>query len=174
MQNSSPVETAISKGHTLGSQMYPKTPEETEKMSRVLYRSAVGNLMYAIVCTRPDICQLVGLVSRYQTDPGLAHWQAVKRIMRYLKGTVDYSLCYQGGKDLRLVGYSDADHGGDLDERKSTSRYVFLLSDGAISCSSKKQSCVSLSTMEAIRGSRISNTKSCLVETFLGTLVGYP
>ncbi|XP_075098864.1 secreted RxLR effector protein 161-like [Nicotiana tabacum] len=105
--------------------------------------------MYAMVCTRPDICQAVSLVSRYQTNPGLAHWQEVKRIMRYLKGTVDYALCYQCGKDLRLVGYSDADHGGDLDERKSTSGYVFLLSDGDISWSSKKQSCVSLSTMEA-------------------------
>ncbi|XP_075097967.1 secreted RxLR effector protein 161-like [Nicotiana tabacum] len=149
MQNSSPVETPISKGYTLGSQMCPKTPEETERMSRVPYRSAVGSLMYDMVCTRPDICQAVSLVSRYQTDPSLAHWQAVKRIMRYLKGTADYALCYQGSKDLRLVGYNDADHGGDLDERKSTSGYVFLLSDGAISWSSKKQSCVSLSTMEA-------------------------
>ncbi|XP_060190804.1 secreted RxLR effector protein 161-like [Lycium barbarum] len=149
MQNSSPVDTPISKGHALGSQMCPKTPEEKEKMSRVPYRSVVGSLMYVMVCTRPDICQAVGLVSRYQTDPGLAHWQAVKRIMRYLKGTANYTLCYHGDKDLRLVGYSDADHGGDLDERKSTSGYVFLLSDGAVSWSSKKQSCRSLSTMEA-------------------------
>ncbi|XP_070020426.1 secreted RxLR effector protein 161-like [Nicotiana tabacum] len=116
MQNSSSVETPISKGHTLGSQMCPKTPEETERMSQVPYRSAVRSLMYAMVCIRPDICQAVSLVSRYQTDP---------------------------------VGYSDADHGGDLDERKCTSGYVFLLSDGTISWSSKKQSCVSLSTMEA-------------------------
>ncbi|XP_070023088.1 secreted RxLR effector protein 161-like [Nicotiana sylvestris] len=104
--------------------------------------------MYAIVCTRPEICQAVGLVSRYQTDPGLAYWQAVKRIVRYLKGTADYTLCYQGGKDLRLVGYIDVDHGGDLDESKSTSGYVFLLSDGSISWSNKKQSYVSLSMME--------------------------
>ncbi|XP_075079660.1 secreted RxLR effector protein 161-like [Nicotiana tabacum] len=129
--------------------MCPKTPEETERMSRVPYRSTVESLMYAMVYPRPDICQAVGLVSRYQTNPGLAHWQAVKRIMRYLKGTADYAFCYQGGKDLRLVEYSDADHGRDLDERNSTSRYVFLLSDGAISWSSKKQSCVSLSTMKA-------------------------
>ncbi|XP_059274719.1 secreted RxLR effector protein 161-like [Lycium ferocissimum] len=129
--------------------MFPKTPEEKEKMSRVPYRSAVGSLMYAMVCTRPDICQAVGLVSRYQTDPGLAHWQAVKRIMRYLKGTTDYALCYQSDKDMLLVGHRDADHGRDLDERKSTSGYVFLLSDGAISWSSNKQSCISLSTMEA-------------------------
>nr|XP_033509720.1 secreted RxLR effector protein 161-like [Nicotiana tomentosiformis] len=137
MQDSSPVETPISKGHTLGSQMCPKTPEETERMSRVPYRSIIGSLMYAMVCTRPDICQAVGLVSRYQTDSGLAHWQAVKRIMRYLNGTADYALCYQGGKDLRLVGYSDANQGGDLDEKKSTSGCVFLLSDGAISWSIK-------------------------------------
>ncbi|XP_075077342.1 secreted RxLR effector protein 161-like [Nicotiana tabacum] len=142
MQNSSPVETPISKGHTLGSQMCPKTPEETEKMNRVPYKSTIGSLMYVMVYTRPDICQAVGLVSRYQTDPGLAHWHAVKRIMRYLKGIADYALCYQGGKDLRLVGYSYVGHGGGLDERESTSRYVFLLS-------SKKQSCVSLFTMEA-------------------------
>nr|XP_033511182.1 secreted RxLR effector protein 161-like [Nicotiana tomentosiformis] len=102
-----------------------------------------------MVCTRPEISQVVGLVSGYKIGLGLAHWQAVKRIMRYLKGTGDYALCYQGGKDLRLVGYSNADHGGDLDERKSTSGYVFLLSDGAISWSSKKQSSVSLSMMEA-------------------------
>ncbi|XP_070002365.1 secreted RxLR effector protein 161-like [Nicotiana tabacum] len=117
--------------------MCPKTPEETERMSRVPYRSVVGSLIYVMVCTRPYICQGVGLVSRYKTDPGLSHWQAVKRIMIYLKGTADYALCYQGGKDLRLVGYSDADHGEDLNERKSTSGYVFLLSDGAISWSSK-------------------------------------
>nr|XP_033511661.1 secreted RxLR effector protein 161-like [Nicotiana tomentosiformis] len=102
-----------------------------------------------MVCTRPDIYQAVGLVSRYQTDSGLAHWQEVKRIMRYLKGIGDYALCYQGGKDLRLVGYSNVDHGGDLDERKSTSGYVFILSDGAVSWSSKKHSRVSLDTMEA-------------------------
>ncbi|XP_059310006.1 secreted RxLR effector protein 161-like [Lycium ferocissimum] len=149
MQNSSPVDTPISKSHALGSQICPKTPKEKEKMSRVPYRSAVGGLMYAMMCTRLDSYQAVGLVSRYQTNPGLAHWQAVKRIMRYLKGIADYALCYQGNKDLRLVGYNDADHGGDLDERKSTSGYVFLLSDGAISWSSEKQSCISLSTMEA-------------------------
>ncbi|XP_070032113.1 secreted RxLR effector protein 161-like [Nicotiana tomentosiformis] len=104
-----------------------KTTEEAERMTQVLYKSAVGSLIYAMVCTRPDICQAVVLVSRYQTDPGLAHWQAVNRIMKYLNGTADYDHCYQGGNDLRLVGYSD------LDERKSILRYVFLLSNSAIS-----------------------------------------
>ena len=84
------------------------------------------------MCTRPDICFVVGMVSIYQSNLGQTHWKAVKRILQYLKGTADYSLCYQGN-DLHLVGYTDADWGGDLDERKSTSGYVFLLNNGAIS-----------------------------------------
>ena len=71
----------------------------------------------------------------------------MKRILRYLKGTSYYVLCYQG-KDLRLVGYTNVDWGGNLDRRKSTSGYAFLLNDYSISWSSKKQSCISLSTME--------------------------
>ena len=105
--------------------------------------------MYAMMCTRPDICYAVGLVSWFQSNPGQKHWMAVKRILRYLKGTSDYMLCYQGKKDLRLIGYSDADWGGDVDQCKSTSGYAFLLNDSAILWSSKKQSCVALSTMEA-------------------------
>ncbi|TXG60589.1 hypothetical protein EZV62_015162 [Acer yangbiense] len=90
----------------------------------------------------------VGFVSKYQSNPGRKHWIAVKRILVYLKGIANYSLCYQCG-DLRLIGYIDADWGGDLDERKSTSRYAFLLSKYAISWSSKKQTCIALSTIEA-------------------------
>ena len=87
--------------------MCPKTPEEKEKMSRVPYASAVGSLMYAMMCTRPYICYAIGLVSRFQSNPGQKHWMAVKWILRYLKGTSDYMLCYQGKKDLRLIGYFD-------------------------------------------------------------------
>ena len=94
----------------------PDTLREKEQMKRVPYASVVGSLMYAILCTRPDICFTVGMVSRYQSNPGLAHWKAVKRIFRYLKGTADYSLCYQGN-DLQLRGYTDANWGGDLNEK---------------------------------------------------------
>lgn len=72
----------------------------------------------------------------------------MKRILRYLKGTSNYALCYQGS-DLRLVGYSDADLGGDEVERRSTSGYTFLLNNGAICWSSKKQTCIALHPMEA-------------------------
>ena len=128
--------------------MCPKTSKERETMSRVPYSNAVGSLMYPMMCTRPNICYVVGLVSRYQSNLGSENWKAVKRIMRYLKGTADYCLCYQEA-DLCLRGYTNANYGGDLDERKSTSGYAFLLNNGAISWSSKKQICIALSTMEA-------------------------
>ncbi|XP_022149979.1 riboflavin biosynthesis protein PYRR, chloroplastic-like [Momordica charantia] len=127
--------------------MCPTTPEEIKIMRKVPYQSAIGSLMYAMMCTRPDICFAVSMISRYQSNPGQPHWKAVKRILRYLKGTMNYSLCYQRNNS-ELEGYSDADWGGDMDERKSTSGYVFLLNNGAISWSSKKQTCIALSTME--------------------------
>ena len=115
MQDSKPMDTPVKKSLSLSLDMCPKTPEEKEKMFRVPYASAVGSLMYAMMCTRPDICYVVGLVSQFQSNPSQKHWMAVKRILRYLKGTSDYMLCYQGKKDLRLIGYSDADWGGDVD-----------------------------------------------------------
>ena len=117
-------------------------------MSKVPYLSAIGSLIYAMVCTRHDICHVVRMASRYQSNLSQEHWKVVKRILRYLKGIIDYSLCYRGN-DLQLKGYIDADWGGDLDERKSTSEFTFLLNNGTISWSSKKQSCIALSTMEA-------------------------
>ena len=105
--------------------------DEKEKMAHVPYANAVGSLMYAMICTRPNIYFAIGIVSRFQSNPRLAHWKAVKRILRYLKGTTEYILCYQGS-DLRMIGYSDADWDSDLNERKSTSRYDFLLNNGAI------------------------------------------
>ena len=148
MQNSKPIDTPMEKGHALNLDQCPKNDEEKKCMSTVPYAAAVGSLMYAMLCTRPDICYAVGLVSRYQSNPGPAHWSAVKRIFRYLRGTADLALSYHAG-DLRLKGYSDADWGCDIDGRKSTSGYAFILGGGAISWCSKKQTCIALSTMEA-------------------------
>ncbi|PKA59681.1 Retrovirus-related Pol polyprotein from transposon TNT 1-94 [Apostasia shenzhenica] len=105
-------------------------------MAKVLYASAVGSLMYVMVSTRPDISFVVGVVSRFMTNPGLEHWEAVKWLLRYLKGTASKTLCYKRDKVI-LEGYVDADHGGDLDYRKSTSGYVFTLGGTAISWMSK-------------------------------------
>uniref|UniRef100_A0A2N9FUY1 Reverse transcriptase Ty1/copia-type domain-containing protein n=1 Tax=Fagus sylvatica TaxID=28930 RepID=A0A2N9FUY1_FAGSY len=148
MHNSKPIDTPMEKGCTLSLDQCPKNDEEKNQMSKVPYASAIRSLMYAMLCTRPDICFAVGMVSRYQSNPGPAHWRAVKRILRYLRGTSDHALCYHGG-DLRLTGYSDADWASDKDERKSTSGYAFILGGGAVSWCSKKQSCIALSTMES-------------------------
>ncbi|KAK4384341.1 Retrovirus-related Pol polyprotein from transposon TNT 1-94 [Sesamum angolense] len=148
MHNANPVDTPMDKNCVLSKELCPQTEEEKKRMTKIPYASAVGSLMYAMMCTRPDLCFAVGMVSRYQSNPGPDHWVAVKRILRYLKGTSNLALSYHGGS-LRLVGYSDADGSADRDERKSTSGYAFLLGGAAITWSSKKQPCISLSTMEA-------------------------
>ncbi|KAH9734849.1 Integrase catalytic domain-containing protein [Citrus sinensis] len=122
--------------------------EEIERIRRVPYAEAVGSLMYAMLCTRPDICFAVRRISRYQSNPGPKHWTAVKYIMKYLKITKNYILVYSGDK-LIPVGYTDSDFMSDKDSRKSTSGYVFTLGSGAISWRSVKQSCITDSTTEA-------------------------
>jgi hypothetical protein len=93
--------------------------------------------MYAMVCTRPDIAQSVGVLSRYMSKPGKEHWTTIKRVFRYWRGTASYGLCYQGrpvlDRVLDIHGFVDADWDGYLDCRRSTSRYVFNLFGGAIS-----------------------------------------
>jgi len=125
-----------------------KIDKQKEAMSNVPYTSAIGSLMYVMLCTRPDICFAVGLVSRYQSNPRQAHWQAVKRVMHYLRGTTDLVLCYQG-VDFKLRGYLNTDWGGDPDESRSNSGYVLTLGGGAISWCNKRQDYIALSTMEA-------------------------
>ncbi|XP_048447412.1 secreted RxLR effector protein 161-like [Pyrus x bretschneideri] len=117
-------------------------------MENVHYGYAIRSIMYAMLCMRPDICHVVSTVSRYQSNPGQAHWQTVKRIMRYLQGTKDLALFYQGG-NMKLRGYSDANWASDRDERKPTSSYAFVLGGGIVSWCSKKQTCIALSTMES-------------------------
>jgi ribonuclease HI len=101
-----------------------------------------------MVGTRPDICYAVGTVSQYNSNPGDPHWKAVKQIMRYLKGTKNYSLKYErDGNDVHA--YTDADWAGDSDNRRSTTGYVFRLGNGAISWNSRRQPTVALSSTEA-------------------------
>ena len=112
------------------------------------YQSAVGSLMYAMLGTRPDIAYAVSVVSRYASNPNQSHWQAVKRILRYLRHSLDLRLTFSG--PLRpLAGYTDADWAGDKETRRSTSGYVFNVGSAAISWSSKRQATVALSTCEA-------------------------
>ena len=118
-------------------------------MENVPYASAVGSLMYAQVCTRPDIAFVVGMLGTYQSNLGMDHWRAAKKVMRYLQGTKKYMLTYRRTDNLEVVGYSDSDLAGCVDTKKSTSGYIFLLAEGAISWKSVKQTLVATSTMEA-------------------------
>ena len=101
-------------------------------MSKVPYALAIGSLMYAMVCTGPDIAHTVRVVSRYMSNPDKTHWEAVKWIMRYLRGILDTFL-YFGTSDLKLKGFVDADLAGDIDSRKNTTGFVFILGGTAIS-----------------------------------------
>ena len=116
-------------------------------MSRVSYSSTVGILMYAMVCTRPNIAHAVGVVSRYMKNPGKEHWEAVKWILRYLRGTATHALCF-GGSNTFLQGYVDSDMVGDKDRRRSTTGYVFTIGGTIVSWISKLQKVVALSTTE--------------------------
>ena len=102
-----------------------------------------------LTVTRSNIMYFVSLISRYMEKPKEMHLLAAKRILRYLQGTKDFGLFYEIGKRMDLLGYSDSDYAGDLDDRKSTSGYVFMMGTAAISWLSRKQPIVTLSTTEA-------------------------
>ena len=103
--------------------------------------------VYAQVCTHPDLAFAIGMLGRYQSNLGRAHWIATKKTLRYLQGTKDLMPVYRQTDALEIVGYSDSDHAGCKDSRKSTSGYVFTLAGGAISWKSCKQSIIASLTM---------------------------
>ena len=105
--------------------------------------------MYLSVGTRPDITYIVSHLARFSTKPITDHWNAVKRVMRYLRGTTRLGIYQSSECSNEVIGYSDVDWAGDINDRKSTSGYIFKLNGGAVSWRSKKQSCVALSTAEA-------------------------
>jgi hypothetical protein len=149
MLDCKPMATPMDTNHALSIKMCPTTPEARREMSNIPYREAVGSLMYLAVSSRPDIATAVNIVSRYLNDPGQEHWTAVKRILRYLRGTPDLKLTLGGTSKLVLNGYADADWGGDLDQRKSTTGYIIRLGDSVISWRSRRQPTVAKSTTEA-------------------------
>ena len=142
-----PVSTPMDPATRLTSAQSPSTTEEFATMKNVPYHEAVGSLMYATLGTHPDICYAVQTVSRFNNKPGLAHWEAVKRIFRYLSGTKGLWLGY-GGQAKELSGYVDVD-GSMNEDRKVISGYAFMINGGAVSWSTKRQELISLSTTES-------------------------
>ena len=92
-----------------------------------MHASVVGSLMYAQVCTRPDIAFIVGVLGRYLSNPRQAHWVAAKKVMRYLQRTKDYMLVYRKMENLEVLGYTDSDFAGCSDDLKSTLGYIFMM-----------------------------------------------
>jgi hypothetical protein len=146
----SPVTTPMDPGVKLLTSMSPSCPNDLAFMKDKPYISAVGSLLYLATCTRPDISYAVGVLSCFTSNPGPAHWKAVKHLFRYLKGTADLRLVYApDGSGKIFTSYSDADHGGNPDNGRSTSGYILKIGTGAISWSLKLQTIVALSTTEA-------------------------
>ncbi|CAM8940369.1 unnamed protein product [Rhodiola kirilowii] len=139
--NCSPVSTPMDPSVKL-------LPNTGEAVSQLEYSQVIGFLMYAMTSTRPDIAYAVGKLSRYTSNPSNLHWEAIRRVLKYLKGTMNYGLVYAGFPSV-LVGYIDASWITNLEDHSSTSGWVFLLGGGAISWASKKQTCITSSTMES-------------------------
>ena len=112
MQDCKPGDTPVSKGDKFSLYQCPKNNLEPKEMQKIPYASAIRSLMYAQVYMRPDIAYIVGMLGRYLSNPGLDHWKATKRVMRYLQRTKYFMLTYRKSDQLEIIGYSDSDFAG--------------------------------------------------------------
>ena len=115
MNDCSPSIVPIVKGDRFNLDQCPKNDLERKQMKNIHYASDVGSLMYAQAYTRPDIAFVVGMLRRYQSNPGIDHWKAAKKVMRYLLGTKNYMLMYRRTDDLEMIDYSDSDYASYID-----------------------------------------------------------
>jgi hypothetical protein len=120
-------------GKILSKAQCSATVKDRETMSNVPYASAIGSIMYAMLCTRPDVSNALSLTSRYKSNPGVEHWTAVKNILKYLNRTNEIFLVYGGDEELVVKGYADASFDTDPDDSKSQTGYVYVLNGGAVS-----------------------------------------
>ena len=176
MTDCKPLGTPMLPGLKLTSEQCPQTSDEKAEMQNIPYINAVGSLLYLAILTRPDIAYAASVLARFNSNPGIAHWKAVKHLFRYLKGTVDLKLAYgpdpSNGND-RFITYCDADHGGNKDNGKSTTGYMVKLGSGVVCWSSKLQPIVTLSTTEAEYVAGVAAGKEiCWVQNLLSEL-GY-
>ena len=143
--------------------------EDEKPFDKTKYRSLIGMLLYVALGTRPDIAYSVGVLAKFSENPTETHWKYVQRVLRYLKSTINFGLKYHRlSENTEIVGYCDADWGGDENNRRSTSGIVMLLGNSLINWSSKKQSMVALSTTEA---EYIAATSACQEITWLRRIV---
>ncbi|XP_059638633.1 secreted RxLR effector protein 161-like [Cornus florida] len=117
-------------------------------MDQLEYSRIIGSLMYVMYCTRPDIAFAVGTLSKYTSNPGKEHWNALLRILKHLKGTMDYGLHY-GKFPAVIEGYSNATWNSDREDSLSVTAWIFTLGGTTISWKSKRQTCITYSSMES-------------------------
>ncbi|CDO73847.1 hypothetical protein BN946_scf185016.g4 [Trametes cinnabarina] len=146
MADCKPARTPLPAGAVLESS---KQPEPASDSFRQHYQSLIGSLLYAALGTRPDIDFAVNKLSKYNSNPSEAHWHYAKYVLRYLQGTKQLRLRYDGASNDGLLSYSDSDWAEDRDDRKSITGFVFLMAGGAISWASRRQQTISLSSTEA-------------------------
>ena len=147
LEDLKPLSLPMDPNSRLSVMQSPSTGAQYVAMQNIPYREAMGAMMYAMLGTRPDILYAVTTLSKFSSNPGLAHWEAVKRVYRYLTGTRELWLTF-GGIEKELVGYADAD-GSMNEDRHALLGYVFLVDGGAVSWSMKRQEIVSLLTTES-------------------------
>jgi hypothetical protein len=137
------------KGDKLGTFQSPRNQLEINEMKLIAHALAVRSIMYAQVCTCPDLAFGTELLGRFQSNTGIKHWKPAKKTLRYLQGTQHYMLTYKRKDNLKVIGYSYSDFVGCADSQKSTSGYVSTLVNGAISWKSFKQRLTTSSMMYA-------------------------
>ena len=153
------VSTPLDPNCKLSREQSPQDDKEKAAMRAYPYAQLVGSLMYLAIATRPDISYAVGLLGRFSANPGLPHWKAAKHLLRYLKGTMDMKLTYapDPSQTELFTSYCDADHGGDRDNKRSTSGMIIKMGTGAVSSgASRLQTIATLSTTEAKYVSAVS------------------
>ena len=178
VENCKAVDTPMSSNVRLTKAMAPTTPQGRSDMEKYPYREAVGSLLWIANGTRPDVAFAVSQVAKFMPNLGMEHWEAVKHILRYLKGSQNVTITYNGYRNVSIAGYSsgelplvnkfnesgesankkvrvnpelyvDADYAADPDSRRSITGYIFMLAGGPISWQSRQQASVALSTMES-------------------------
>lgn len=149
MKDAKAVSTPMNASEKLSLNDCATKTEDIKFMQNIPYQEAIGCLMYLSQCTRPDICFAVNKLSRFNANPGPRHWSAVKHLLRYLRGTTKLKLNFTKDVNNSITGYTDADWAASVDDRKSTTGYVFTAQGGAISWCSKRQPTVALSSCEA-------------------------
>jgi len=132
-----PRNTPLPVGLVLETNMSPKTDSEKRQMTDKPYRPILGSVMWGQLATRPDLSFAVSLLSRFQANPGIDHWNALMHVVGYIRNTLDYGLTYSRDADLTPLAYVDANYGGCRDTKRSTSGYVFTMAGGPVTWSSK-------------------------------------